>query len=177
MRGSKKAKTRKGKQKMMNQRNILRSALAVALSAVILLTGAEARAQLPSQPSLHGAWRVTRQGVNCQTGLVMSTFPAIMVFHQGGTYTGYGVPPGGDPAQGTEWGVWQRTAGNQTYSFRFVSNTYTANGVFDGRVEVTGAAQLTSADSFTYSSTIRFFNAGGTPLFTVCGKATGTRFQ
>jgi hypothetical protein len=162
---------------MMNQRNILRFALALASSAVIVLTGAEASAQLPSQPSLHGAWRVTRQGVNCQTGQVLSTFPAIMVFHQGGTYTGYGVPPGGDPAQGTEWGVWQRTAGNQTYSFRFVSNTYTANGVFDGRVEGTGAVQLTSANSFTYTATIRFFNAGGTLLFTACGRATGTRFE
>jgi hypothetical protein len=57
-----------------------------------------------------------------------------------------------------------------------VGNTYT-NGVSDGRVEVTGAVQLTDANSFTSNNTIRFFNAGGTLLFTACAKATGARFQ
>ena len=41
-----------------------------------------------------------------------------MTFNQGGTYTGYAVPPGGDPGQGTEYGVWQREPGSQNYSVR-----------------------------------------------------------
>jgi hypothetical protein len=132
---------------------------------------------LPTAPTLQGTWRVTRHGVNCVTGQDVSSFPAIMTFNQGGTYTGYGVPPGGDPAQGTEYGVWQRQPGRQTYSFRFVSYSYTAEGDFDGRLEVTGALQLTTADGFTYTSTIQIFDADGNLLITLCGRANGTRFE
>jgi hypothetical protein len=100
-----------------------------------------------------------------------------MTFNQGGTYTGYGVPPGGDPGQGTEYGVWQREPGSHNYSNRAVFYGYTAEGDFDGRGEATEAIQLTTADSFTGTGTVQIFDADGNLLFTFCGHEEGTRFE
>jgi hypothetical protein len=100
-----------------------------------------------------------------------------MTFNQGGTCTGYAVPPGGDPGQGTEYGVWQREPGSQNYSYRTVSYGYTADGEFDGRAEITDTLHLTSANSFEGSVTIQIFDADGNLVFTACGRRTGTRFE
>lgn len=153
--------------------------IVLALTATTSLVWGQDRQALspPTAQTLQGTWRVTRHGVNCITGQELSSFPAIMTFNQGGTYTGYGVGPGGDPGQGTEYGVWQRQPGHQNYSLRFVSYAYTADGDFDGRIEITGRLQLTTADSFTYTATIQIFDADGNLVFTACGRATGTRFE
>ncbi len=105
------------------------------------------------------------------------SFPAIRTFNQGGTCTGYAVPPGIDPGQGTEYGVWQREPGSHNYSFRTVSYGYTAEGVFDGRAEVTDTLHLTSANSFESSSIIQIFDADGNLVFTACATSTATRFE
>ena len=152
--------------------------IVLALTAITSPVWSQDRQALasPAAQTLQGTWRVTRTAVNCVTGQDILSFPAIMTFNQGGTYTGYAVLPGGDPGQGTEYGVWQREAGHQNYSFRFVGYTYTADGDFDGRGEITGTLQLT-ADSFTYTATIQVFDADGNLVFTACGRADGTRFQ
>ena len=133
--------------------------------------------QSPTAHTLQGTWLVTRHGVDCITGQDILSFPAIMTFNQGGTYTGYGVPPGGDPGQGTEYGVWQRESGSQNYSVRAVGYGYTAEGDFDGRVEITDALHLTTANSFEGSATIQIFDADGNLVFTACATRTGTRFE
>ena len=127
--------------------------------------------------TLQGTWRVTRTAVNCITGQDIVSFPAIMTFNQGGTHTSYGVPPGGDPGQGTEYGVWQREPGSQNYSVRTVTYAYTAEGDFDGRAEFTDTLHLTSANSFEGSATIQIFDADGNLVVTVCARRTGTRFE
>ena len=58
-----------------------------------------------------------------------------------------------------------------------MSYGYTADGDFDGRGEITGTLQLTTADSFTYTATIQIFDADGNLVFTACGRADGTRFE
>ena len=92
--------------------------IVLALTATTSLVWSQDRqtALSPTAQSLQGTWRVTRTAVDCITGQDILSFPAIMTFNQGGTYTGYGVPPGGDPGQGTEYGVWQREPGNHNYS-------------------------------------------------------------
>ena len=125
--------------------------------------------QSPTAHTLQGTWRVTITA--------RSTFPAIRTFNQGGTCTGYAVPPGIDPGQGTEYGVWQREPGSHNYSFRTVSYGYTAEGVFDGRAEVTDTLHLTSANSFESSSIIQIFDADGNLVFTACATSTATRFE
>jgi hypothetical protein len=133
--------------------------------------------QSPTAHTLQGTWLVTRHGVDCITGQDILSFPAIMTFNQGGTYTGYGVPPGGDPGQGTEYGVWQREPGSQNYSVRAVSYAYTAEGDFEARVEITDTLHLTSANSFEGTATIQIFDADGNLIVTVCGRRTATRFE
>jgi len=133
--------------------------------------------QSPTAQTLQGTWRVTRTSVDCITVQDILSFPAIQTFNHGGTYTGYGVPPGGDPGQGTEYGVWQREAGSQNYSNRSVSYSYTAEGDFDGRTEITETLHLTSANSFEGSATIQIFDADGNLVFTACARRTATRFE
>jgi hypothetical protein len=178
-----KAKTTKEKiESIKGEKMNLKKQIAVIVLALTATTSpvwSQDRQALasPTAHTLQGTWRVTRHGVNCMNGQDVSSFPAIMTFNQGGTYIGYGVPPGFDPGQGSEYGVWQRQPGSQTYSFRFVSYSYTAEGDFDGRLEVTGASHLTTADSFTYTATIQIFDADGNLVFTACGKADGMRFE
>src|SRR3989440_2570793 len=109
--------------------------IVLALTATTSPVWSQDRQALPSSTAhtLHGTWRVTRTAVDCITGQDILSFPAIMTFNQGGTYTGYGVPPGGDPGQGTEYGVWQREPGSQNYSVRSVSYGYTAEARTDER--------------------------------------------
>ena len=154
--------------------------IVLALTATTLPVWSQDRQALPSPAaqSLQGTWRVTRHGVDCITGEeLFASFPAITTYNQGGTYTGYGVPPGGDPGQGTEYGVWQREPGSHNYSNRAVFYSYTAEGDFDGRGEATEAIQLTTADSFTSTGTVQIFDADGNLIATICATSTGTRFE
>jgi hypothetical protein len=178
-----KAKTTKGKiestkgEKMNLKKQI--AVIVLALTATTSPVWSQDRQPLPSPTAhtLHGTWRVTRTAVDCITGQDILSFPAIMTFNQGGTYTGYGVPPGGDPGQGTEYGVWQREPGSHNYSNRAVFYSYTAEGDFDGRGEATEAIQLTTADSFTGTGTVQIFDADGNLIVTICATSTGTRFE
>ena len=79
------------------------AAIVLALTATISPVWSQDRQALPSPAAqtLQGTWRVTRTSVDCITGQDILSFPAIQTFNYGGTYTGYGVPPGGDPGQGT----------------------------------------------------------------------------
>ena len=131
----------------------------------------------PTAHNLQGTWRATITSVDCITGQDILSFPAIMTFNQGGTCTGYFVVPGTDPGQGTEYGVWQREPGSQNYSDRTVSYAYTAEGVFDGRTEITRTLHLTSANSFESSSIVQIFDADGNLVFTACERGTATRFE
>ena len=129
-------KTRSLKQKCSSALMLI-AALTVAFSSVSAQEPEPNGATAHGRQTLHGTWRVTRTAVNCITGQDIFSFPRIVTFNQGGTYTGYGVPPGSDPGQGTEYGVWQREPGSQNYSDRVVVYSYTAEGDFDGRVEAT----------------------------------------
>jgi hypothetical protein len=153
--------------------------IVLALTATTSAVWSQDRQPLlsPTGHNLQGTWRVTRTAINCVTGQDILSFPAIETYNQGGTYTGYGVPPGADPGQGTEYGVWQREPGNQNYSVRVVSYVYTAEGEFDGRAEFTETLHLTSANSFEGSATIQIFDADGNLVFTACARRTATRFE
>jgi hypothetical protein len=163
----------------MKSQIILKLALGLASSALILLgttAGAET-APACNQKGLVGVWQVVRHGVDCNTGIDLNTFPALMSFHSDGTISSQAVAPGSTNAFGAEeFGVWQ-SLGNHNYSFHFVSYGYDDSGVLAGSVQATGSLQLTSATTFTYSATISFYDANGSLLFSVCGRADGTRFQ
>jgi hypothetical protein len=154
---------------------LLVASSAVALAAVAATPWAAAH---PSDKTIEGVWRVTRHGVNCQTGQVLSSFPAIMAFGAEGSLSGYAIPPGSSPALASpEYGTWQREHGQSQYSFRLLGYNYGADGVFSGSTEVSASATLgEGGTALSYSAKIQFFDASGGLQFAVCGAATGTRF-
>jgi hypothetical protein len=169
----------------MNKPNIVRFTVALALlAASTCLTWSQDKesGQLPnllpsSMNTIEGVWAVTRHGVNCRTGQDVSTFPALMTFHQDGTVSGQSYGPSPENAYGpAEHGLWQHGPGN-TFSFRLLSYGYDDNGQFTGSTIVTATGQLTSANTFSYSSSIQIYDADGHLLVTLCGHATATRFE
>jgi hypothetical protein len=153
-------------------------ALVSLVTAMALGTSGVASAQAV-QPTIEGVWQVTRQGVNCNdpNQQLGPPFPAIMTFHQDGTVTGAAKSPVTGPFDTPEYGSWQREPGSQNYSFREVNYRYDGNGTFIGSLVLTANVNLTGDDSFTYSATIQLFDANGNLIATLCGRATGTRFE
>ena len=131
----------------------------------------------PTAQTLQGTWRVTRHGVDCITGEEFASFPAITTYNQGGTSTGYEVPPGDDPGQGTEYGVWQREPGRHNYSVRAVSYGYTAEGDFAVRVKLP-KRYISPAPT----ASLVLARSRSSTLMGICSspfapQATGTRFE
>ena len=160
---------------------ILKQTCGSALIVIAALTVAFSFASAQeAEQTLQGVWRVTRMGIDCQTREPFPfSFPAIMTFNQGGTYTGYGLGPGETPATSSpEYGYWLNGSGPRTYSIKFLGYSYEPNGAFAGWGEVTATAQVAiGGNSLTYDSTIKVFDADGNLLFSGCGRATGTRFE
>jgi len=130
-------------------------------------------------PTIEGVWQVSRVGVNCDDpsqdrGL---PFPAIMTFYRDGTVSGAAKSPITGPFDTPEQGVWQRERGGQNYSFRELQYRYDANGTFVGPLVINANLELTGANSFVYSARIELSNSNGDPVASLCGRATGTRFE
>jgi hypothetical protein len=163
-------------QKMKLKTEIL--AIALGLAASTSLVSSADSAPRETTPTIQGVWQVTRMGVNCNDPTQSRPpFPALMTFHRDRTLTAYANPLGTGPLDTPEAGVWQREPGRQNYSFHDISYAYDENGTFIGSGVVTANVHLTSANSFTYSARIQFFDADGNLLFSGCGRATGTRFK
>ena len=130
-------------------------------------------------PTIAGVWQVSRVGVNCNdpNQELGSPFPAIMAFHRDGIVTGAAKSPVTGPFDTPEYGLWKREPGRQNYSFRELQYRYDGNGVFAGSLVLTANVTLTDANSFIYSSTIQLTNANGDLITSLCGRATGTRFE
>jgi len=130
-------------------------------------------------PTIEGVWQVTRVGVNCNdpNQALQPPFPAIMAFHRDGIVTGAAKSPVTGPFDTPEHGLWQREPGSQNYSFRELQYRYDGNGAFAGSLVLTANVELTDANSFIYSSTIQIINPNGGLIASLCGRATGTRFE
>ena len=76
--------------------------IVLALTATTSPVWSQDRQALPSPTAqtLQGTWRVTRHAVDCVTGQDLFSFPAIMTFNQGGTYTAMGSGLVGIPVRG-----------------------------------------------------------------------------
>jgi hypothetical protein len=163
---------------MRNTKQIL--AIVAALAAATPLVPAEAQQSLGNQ-SLVGAWQVLRHGVDCVTGERLGPdFPALMTFNRGGTLNAYAIPPNGTTPALTspEYGVFKREPGAGNFSFRDVGYSYDSNGAFTGSSTITAIGQVAAdGNSFTYDATIDFFDVEGNLLFSICGMATGARFE
>src|SRR5262245_10299659 len=150
----------------------------VLTASTSLVWGAD-RPTRETTPTIEGVWQVTRMGVNCNdpNQQLGPPFPAIMTFHRDGTATGAAKSPVTGPFDTPEYGSWQREPGSQNYSFREVNYRYDGNGTFLGPLVLTANVELTDANSFTYSATIKIFDANGNLIVTLCGRATAVRFE
>ena len=149
--------------------------LAVVASTLVVWSG-------PGEnhtPTIEGVWQVTRVGVNCNdpSQELTAPFPAIMTFHRDGIVSGAAKSPVTGPFDTPEHGLWKREPGSQNYSFRELQYRYDGNGAFAGSLVLSANVELTDANSFIYSATIQLANANGDPIATLCGRATGTRFE
>ena len=149
--------------------------LAVVASTIVVWSG-------PGEnhtPTIEGVWQVTRVGVNCNdpSQELTAPFPAIMTFHRDGIVSGAAKSPVTGPFDTPEHGLWKREPGSQNYSFRELQYRYDGNGAFAGSLVLSAKVELTDANSFIYSATIQLANANGDPIATLCGRATGTRFE
>jgi len=149
--------------------------LAVVASTLVVWSG-------PGEnhtPTIEGVWQVTRVGVNCNdpSQELTAPFPAIMTFHRDGIVSGAAKSPVTGPFDTPEHGLWKREPGRHNYSFRELQYRYDGNGAFAGSLVISANVELTGANSFIYSATIQLANANGDPITTLCGRATGTRFE
>lgn len=156
-----------------------------ALPAAWLLLGLLAAAPevvlAQRAPMIEGVWRVTRSGVDCQTGAVLGTFGAIMTFSRDGKIFGSAIAPLSLPGRSSlEHGTWKREPVGH-YSFRLLSYDYAADGAISGSTEISALAAVSDNGSLlTYDASIQFFDTAGNalnPPGSVCGKASATRFQ
>jgi hypothetical protein len=179
----KKDKPKEEQTKNMKLTNIVAGITLTLTATTSLVLGQERQNSTDSQgkPPIVGTWLVTRHGVDCNTGeQIGPDFPAMMTFNQGGTLNAYAIPPNGStPANSSpEYGYWVKQHGSQTYTVRDVSFGYNTDGTFAGSANITANVTLGSGgQSLSYSATIDFLDADGNLQFSICGAATGTRFQ
>lgn len=160
----------------------MRSALACSLAAIVLCMGvvvATAKAQDAGSAShggqIEGTWRVQVTLRNCQTGVEVRTFPALLTFAQGGALTGTStvVPPA---ARGGDFGIW-RFEGNGSYAAVSEAFIFTG-GTWSQTQRITQAITL-SQDSNTFSSNAHteFFDTAGNVVSSGCAIAAGARMS
>ena len=159
---------------MRLRKRTLITIIALAATTSLALGQQQQSAGSSRNKSIVGVWQVLRHGVDCNTGQDLGNFfSALMTFHADGTMTAdTGAVSGGT----SEYGVWQRESGSQTYSFRDTGFEIDENGHLADFGIITANLTLTSANTFSYTATIQFFDADGNFLYTNCGRGDGTRF-
>jgi len=132
--------------------------------------------QEENERRLEGVWNVQVTRLDCQTGAVIGTGPAILTFVRGGTMHDFGT--GRSPStRSPGYGVWSHGSGRR-YSDAFQFFLFNADGTLAGRQIVREQIELSrSENSFTNSASSQILDAGGNVVMTRCSTAIGTRFE
>jgi hypothetical protein len=124
---------------------------------------------------IQGTWE-TQITVNDCAGHVITSFPGMITFQQGGTVMdGTATPPAlRTPAEG----VWRHTTDND-YAFRMKAFNFNASNVFTGWSIISGTATVDSTgDAFAvHDGTVQVYDPNGVLLTTLCAESVGTRFE
>jgi ECF sigma factor len=130
--------------------------------------------------TLVGAWQTRVRPGNCETGEVapIAGLRGLFTFHEGGTASEFGVPPGMSPrcaVPDTVCGA-ANPAGTSTRAFTYYR--YDASGAYAGQQTVTSVQELdVTGDAFISNSTVEGFDANDNLVLTACAQAVGSRFQ
>jgi hypothetical protein len=126
--------------------------------------------------ALEGVWNVQITRLNCQTGSVIGTAPAILTFTRGGTMSDAGtqVVPS---LRGPGHGIWNYVSRGQfTGAFQFFR--FNADGTLAGRQIVRQQIELSDdGSSITNTSTAQVLDVNGNVIANNCSTGTGTRFE
>lgn len=153
--------------------------ITLALACVAALGGIAASAQSDESRharSLEGVWNLQVTRVNCQTGTVIATFPAMHIYMRGGTMEDFGAQ-NSPTLRGPGYGTWTyESDGHFSLAFQFFR--FNPDGTLAGR----NVARQTNAlsddgNSLTQSSVAQALDTSGNVIGTNCASAIGTRFQ
>jgi hypothetical protein len=168
----------------MTSRNMKRfaashGAVLVLAGMLVLGSGLTATAQsLNGTPvrSLEGTWRVQLTVLNCQTGKVIRTFPALFAFAVGGTLTV--TTAGQSPAlNATGIGIWQRMTVH-SYSAESEAFIFDTTGAWTSTSRLTRVIDLSNdGDTFTDTVGLQIFDTSGNQIVTGCGTSVGNRMK
>jgi hypothetical protein len=125
---------------------------------------------------LEGSWNHQVTRLDCQTGTILGTFPAMFTFARGGTFWEAGTFA--SPAlRSPSHGVWSYQSSRQfTTAFQFFR--FNADGTPAGRQVVSQQIELSyDGNSYTATATSQILDVNGNVLATNCSTGTATRFQ
>lgn len=130
----------------------------------------------PGARGLVGVWNVQITRLNCVTGAVIGTAPAMITYTLGGTMSDAGVQV--TPSlRGPGHGIWSfESTGHYSSAFQFFR--FNADGTLAGRQVVRSSIEMgEDGDTLSNSATAQIFDVGGNVIATNCSTATATRFQ
>lgn len=125
---------------------------------------------------LVGVWNVQITRLNCVTGAVIGTAPAMLTYTLGGTMSDAGVQVA-PSLRGPGHGVWSfESAGHYSSAFQFFR--FNADGTLAGRQVVRSSIEMgEDGETLSNSATAQIFDVSGNVIGTNCSTATATRFQ
>ncbi len=126
--------------------------------------------------SIVGVWNVQITRLNCVTGAVIGTAPAILTYTLGGTMSDAGVQVA-PSLRGPGHGVWSfESAGHYTSAFQFFR--FNADGTLAGRQVVRSVIDMgDDGDTLSNTATAQILDVSGNVIGTNCSTATAARFQ
>ena len=156
-----------------------RGAALVLASLLVLGSGLTATAQSvnPESPNgLAGTWRVQLTVIDCQTGQVIRTFPALFAFAKGGTLSV--TTAGQSPALNTTGlGIWKHTKGH-SYTAASEAFIFNADGAWTSTSRLTRAIEVSNdGDQFTDAVALQIFDTNGNQIVAGCGTSVGSRVK
>jgi hypothetical protein len=125
---------------------------------------------------LEGVWDVQVTRLNCQTGAVIATVPALLTYMRGGTMSDWGT--GTPPSQRSPGhGVWSYDSGRD-YTSAFQFFRYNPDGTLAGRQVVRNQIVLSRfGSSFNVTTTAQVLDVNGNVIANNCSTGVGTRFE
>ena len=125
---------------------------------------------------LEGTWRVQVTLRNCQTGVPLRTFPALLTFARGGTLTE--TTTAFSPAMRSPGhGFWNHTRGR---SFLAASDAFLFNpaGLWTGTQRITQGIEIGSdPDQLESTASVEIFDTLGNLTATGCATAVASRME
>ena len=161
---------------------ILSTVLSVVLLAAIglvggaALTSADEAVAGKASRKLEGTWMMQVTIHDCATGAEIRSFPALLTFAQGGTFTETtaGFPPA---ARTPGHGFWKFTAAG-AFDASSTAFLFSPTGQFTGTQTLTQSIEFTAdPDEISSTASISIVDPSGNTVMTGCATAVGHRVQ